>query len=688
MAGSTAYAALKGFNAYWEKQVTRLALISTKKDRPPTSVSLISAENSLPTDIQHTQNQTDSIDVEEWINRDFAIASGVLLTTLGGLWLPWLTPVSVAALVYLTWPVAKRVYRGLTRQKRLKSDALDLVCLPLLIFSGYIPAAAINYWLYYAGLKCLVKAKNNSQHQLAHIFQDQFSTVHVHTSEAEIEIDFSALQVGDIVIAQGGETIPIDGNITQGCASVDQHAITGESQPVEKTVGDTVFAFTLILSGKIYIRITKTGAETQAAKMEAMLARTTDYATARELQLEKISDDLTLPSFILAGLMLPIAGPTSALVVLDSPLLEHLYISGNINILSHLSLAARHQLLIKDGRALEKLHEIDTIVFDKTGTLTQAQPHVSRIYPVAGLSEETVLTYAATAEYKQTHPIAKAILAAAQERNLILPEIDDTHYHIGYGIRVSHQRHIIRVGSARYMTLEKITIPAAFAQQQDYCQEHAYSLVYIASDDRLIGTIELHPTPRPEAETVTRMLRQRGLSLYIMSGDHEEPTRALAHQLGIDRYFSGILPQDKAHLIQELQNQGRTVCFVGDGINDTVALKQADLSVSLGSASAIATDTAQVIFMDDDLRQFHRLFVLSDSLQKHFKRSVMWDVGPNSLCLGGALFMHLGVYGALGIYCIGLAGGLINGLLPAIRPAGELRLPPVQLTSQAADTQK
>ncbi|MEL6711384.1 MAG: heavy metal translocating P-type ATPase, partial [Pseudomonadota bacterium] len=142
-----------------------------------------------------------------------------------------------------------------------------------------------------------------------------------------------------------------------------------------------------------------------------------------------------------------------------------------------------------------------------------------------------------------------------------------------------------------------------------------------------------------------------------------------------DHYFSGTLPQDKARLIQELQEQGKTVCLVGDVVKDAVALKQADLSVSLGSTYAFIAGTAQIVFMDDDLRQFYRLFALSDSLQRNLRRCVMWDVGPNSVCIGGALFLHLGIYAALGIYSISLAGGLINGLLPGIRPAKTLSMP-------------
>ena len=661
-----AYVSCKVFKIYQENTVTKLLPQNNKEINFPKK-DLLSAKKTESSVSQHDLAETDIMDVEEWINRYFTISSIALLSTLGGIWIPFLTPVSVMILAYLTWPIARRSYQGLIKQKRLKADTLDLICLPILIFSGYLPAAAIGYWLYYLGLKFLAQAKHNSQRQLEKIFQEPFSKVWIRKADIDIEVDFSALQFGDIVIVQGGEPIPVDGVIVEGVASVDQRMMTGESQPVEKEVGDAVFAFTLMLSGKIYVQVEKAGAETQAAQTQALLTQTTNYAASRELKLEKIADDLTLPSFILAGLAIPVAGYTGALVVLDSPLLDHLYVSGNINILSHLSLASRYKLLIKDGRALERLREVDTVVFDKTGTLTQEQPHIGQIYPMPGFTEENILIYAATAEYKQKHPIAKAILDAAQARNLTLPIIDDIRYEIGYGIQVQLDSQVIRVGSARYMILEGIEIPSEIATLQQYCEEHAYSLIYIALDQHVIGTIELHPTLRPEAEEVIQQLKKRGLSLYIISGDHEKPTKALAQQLGIDNYFSGTLPQDKANLIAELQNQGKTVCFMGDGINDAVALKKADLSISLNSASTVATDTAQVILMDDDLRQFNRLFALSESLQKNLKRSVMWDVVPNTLCIGGALFLHMGIYGALALYCIGLAGGLVNGFLPSIK---------------------
>ena len=184
--------------------------------------------------------------------------------------------------------------------------------------------------------------------------------------------------------------------------------------------------------------------------------------------------------------------------------------------------------------------------------------------------------------------------------------------------------------------------------------------------------IELHPTIRPEAKDVIAQLKQRGLSLVIISGDHEKPTQALAEELAIDHYFAETMPQDKADIVRQFQQQGKSVCFVGDGINDTIALKAADVSISLNSASSIAADTAQVVLMDDSLQQFPKLFELSESLEKNFKKSLLWDVIPNMINIGGAFFFHLGVYGALGIYSIGLTGGVINGIFPSLKTSKKI----------------
>jgi len=637
----------------------------------PVSANNIRQKKELLPDKKALQ-ETDIASVEEWIDGHLTLSSIAMGTTLVGIWLPPFSLISIATLAYLTIPMVQRSYHGLVHQRKLKVDVINLVTLPLLIGSGYLPVAAFGYWLYYLGLKVMAKAKNNSQNQLTHIFSECMSTVWIVKDGIEIEINFEQLQVGDITVIQGGETIPVDGTIIKGFASIDQRAMTGEAQPAEKETGESVFAFTLMLTGKIWVKVEKAGDETVASQIQLLLNDTTDYAASVELRVEKLSDRLAFPSLFLGALALPVAGYTSALVVLDSALIDHLNITGNLNVLSHLSSAIEHRLLIKDGRALESLKSIDTVVFDKTGTLTEEIPHIGKIYASQSFTEDEVLIYAATAEYKQKHPIAKAILKAVEEQLLTLPVIDDTQYEIGYGIKVTVNKQTIRVGSGRFMTLENIPVSSDYKTLQDDANQQGYSLVYIAVDQQLAGIIELHPTIRPEAKAIIKQLKQRGLSLAIISGDHEKPTEALARELGIDQYFAETMPQDKADIVKQLQQQGKSVCFVGDGINDTIALKQADVSISLNSASSIATDTAQIVLMDDDLKQFPRLFELSESLESNYKKSLLWDIIPNMINIGGAFFFHLGVYGALGIYSIGLTGGVLNGIFPGLKTRKKL----------------
>ncbi len=628
-------------------------------------------EEALPDKAQ--LQEMDVASVEEWIDGHLILSSVAMGTTLVSLWIPPLSLVSIATLAYLTYPMIQRSYHGLVYQRKLKIDVINLITLPMLIGSGYLPVASFGYWLYYVGLKVMARAKNSSHQQLTQIFQERMSNVWVVRDEVEIEIPFDELRVGDIVVVQGGETIPVDGVITRGFASIDQRAMTGEAQPAEKGAGESVFAYTLLLTGKIWIEVEKAGDETIASQIQTLLKDSTEYAALVELRVERLSDQMAFPSLFLGALALPTVGYTSALVVLDSALVDHLNITGNLNVLSHLSKATQQRLLIKDGRALESLKTVDTIVFDKTGTLTQEMPHVGRIYASEGFSEDQVLIHAATAEYRQKHPVARAILQAASDEGLELPVIEDTRYEIGYGVKVMVDEKTIRVGSGRFMSQEDIAVSDEYKLIQEYANQHGYSLVYIAMDDELIGVIELHPTIRPEAREVIARLKRRGLSLAIISGDHEKPTQALAEELGIDHYFAETMPQDKADIVKRFQQQGKSVCFVGDGINDAIALTSADVSVSLNSASSIAADAAQVVLMDDSLQQFPQLFELSESMERNFRRNLLWDVVPNTINIVGAYFFHLGVYGAMGIYSIGLTGGVINGILPALKARYRMR---------------
>ena len=364
-------------------------------------------------------------------------------------------------------------------------------------------------------------------------------------------------------------------------------------------------------------------------------------------------------------------GPVGAVAVLNSDLGTGIRMAAPLAMLSSLSVCAHKGILVKDGRALEQMSAVDTVLFDKTGTLTHERPEVGRIIATAGLSRERVLQLAAAAERKFHHPIALAILHRAEELGLELPLHDDTQYKVGYGITVHVEGQTIRVGSKRFMELEEIAIPVAVQVAIEEAHRDGSTMVLVSVDGRLGGAIELRAAVRAEALAIVRGLRSRGIKhVAIISGDHDAPTRKLAEWLEMDRYFAQVLPADKAEIVERLQKEGRKVCFVGDGINDSIALKKADVSISLRGASTIATDTAHVIFLEGGLAKLCELRDIARNLDRNVNRSWSMIVAPNVSNVIGVFTMGFGIMSSVLTNNVSALAALANGLLPLRRVAG------------------
>jgi len=516
-------------------------------------------------------------------------------------------------------------------------------------------------------LKLQARTEVHSHQQLINIFGLQQQSVWVIREGMEVEIPLEAVQKEDIVVVNAGEIIPVDGIITDGFASIDQHSLTGESQPVETEVGTKVFAATLVLAGRILIQVEKTGTHTNAAKIGHILQQTQEFKESLRLRGKQISDRFVAPTLLASGLTLPLLGSNPAMAILWSGFGYNMRLLGPISVLNFLHIMAKNGILIKDGRSLEMLQQIDTVVFDKTGTLTMEQPQLSHLYPLQPFNEETLLTYAAAAEYRQTHPIAKAILTAAEQRGLDLPVIDEAAYQVGYGIEVKIKTTVVQVGSARFMHQKGIRLPKEIQELKNQCDAKGHSLVYVALNDNLAGVLELQPCIRPEAKEIINYLKAQGISLYIISGDHEQPTRRLAQALGIEHYFAETLPDKKAELIAKLRASGKFVSFIGDGINDAIALKQANVSISLRGASTAATDTAQIILMDGDLNKLKSLFEIAKAFEANMRTNYLTSMVPGVICLGGVFLFHMGVVGGLVVYYTAKMVGLTNTMLPLVK---------------------
>ena len=689
-----------------KRKKTSVSLITEKKTASDGSQNtevlpfLEKAQQVLPFFDQHrqllqkitsTEQEKEKSDKEKKIDQLVGLSLASLgLTTASTLLYPPLTLVALPVLLYLGVPIYQDAYHALVKEKKVRVAVVDSIIITLAIAAGQAAAVSLAYVLVFASQKLLLKTEDQSQQRIVDLFGIQQTSVWLLSDGVEVETPLDALQKGDVIVVNAGESIPVDGVITAGVASIDQHVLTGEAQPVEKGVGEKVFASTIILTGRLYIKVETTGQETTVAQIGQILANTADYKMIIRSRGEKIVDRASLPILGFGAFSLWFLGPVGAMAAVASCMATDVRIVAPLVMLSYLTLTVREGILIKDGRVLDLLNQVDTIVFDKTGTLTLQKPHVADIHLCAeGYSADKLLTYAAAAEYKQTHPIALAILEEASARELTLPPIEKTAVKVGYGLSVmiqheyehdheqgheqehEHQCQHVRVGSKRFMVMEGITIPARIEALQASCHEKGASLVMVAVDEHLIGAIELHATVRPEAQEVITQLRKRFSSMYIISGDHETPTKKLALELGIEHYFAETLPEQKAALIEELQAAGKSVCYVGDGINDSIALKTANVSISLRGASSVATDTAQIILMNENLTQLQTVFELGEHYEADMNRTLFAKMSPAFVGVPGAFLLNFNFATAVILNNLGIVAGVGSAMWPLLKEQEE-----------------
>jgi heavy metal translocating P-type ATPase len=652
--------------------VTAGAVYSVFSVRQKTQTKAL--QKTAPQQVANTENDAKVLlhnpEPEREANHYLQVAATSLGFAIGSLVYAPLTLGAVCCLVYMTIPFWKDAYASLMEKKRINMSVLDSVVLPSYVLFHFYIAGSLAHFLYYYSRKVLVKTEDHTRQNLINVFGEHPRTVWILKDGVEIEIPFKELDNHCLVIVRTGEAIPVDGIIEQGIASIDQHILTGESQPVEKTTGNEVFASTVILSGSLHIKVSKTGRATVAAQIGEILLKTADFKSSIQSSGERLADRSAVPTLLLGAVAVPTVGGSGAIAVLNASFGHTVRIFAPISILNYLDIASHNGILIKDGRSLNLLTKVDTVVFDKTGTLTLEQPHVGGVHLCNGFSEETLLQAAATAEYKQTHPIARAILAEAEARELALDEIQNAKYEVGYGIKVHiSSGQLIRVGSMRFMQLEDINVPEQIYAAIQLAHEEGHSLVLVAIDEQLAGAIELHATIRPEITKIIQDLHALGLSICILSGDHEKPTKNLAQKLGIDSYFAEALPEDKAKHIETLQAEGKQVCFVGDGINDSIALKKANVSISMRGASSIATDTAQVVLMDKTLKKLTDLFKIAKELERNLKKGFVLTIIPGAICVGGVFFLGFGVLSSILLFNLGLIAGVSNSMLPVMQKA-------------------
>jgi Cu2+-exporting ATPase len=660
IAGSALYAGIETYRHYKKPTLAQLLAEQPKKVQLNRRRPYASRREMLAHLTKHTNSSSRRV-----VNRHFILALGSLaLTSAGILGLPLLTTISLPVLTYLVLLFIRDSAFLLVRQRRAGMSIIDAIVTTSLMALGYFWAVALYTSFFYFSRRLVLKAQDTYQQHLGEAIGDIPRFAWVWLAGTEVYTPLDQIKMHDEIVVHAGEYVPVDGRIIHGFLSVDERVLTGEAQPVEKQTGDRVFASTLVLVGTCRVRVEQHGTETIAAQIGDILQKTSNYTSTLTLRGEVIGDRSALPMLLLSTATLLLLGPMSALTVLCSYIGYAMRILGPLSVLNFLKRSSQYNILIKDGRTLDVLRNVDTIIFDKTGTLTREQPRVGNIYPFASSSEDAILRYAAIAEQNQEHPSARAILQAAQDRGLSLLPIDEATYQVSYGVKVRTGESLVWVGSERFMQHEGIDLPESVETIQFYCARRGYSLIYVALDAEIVGGIEIRASIRSEAALTVQELQQRGLAVSIVSGDYEEPTRQVADELNISKYYAEMLPEDKAALVEKLQQGGKTVCFVGDGINDAIALKKARVSVSLRGSSAVATDAAQIVLLEANLEHLLNLFELADQFEHTMSLNMLLSVVPGIITTGGVYLLHFGLVHAYALYYTGFTAGITNAMFP------------------------
>ena len=594
-------------------------------------------------------------------------AGSTAIAVAGTVLYPPLAVLSVPGAVYLLRDVYVNTADTVIKGKPVGVDPLMAIFTTSMLYQGHFVVSHFFISLYLLNRQLIKRVKQESKRNIIDVFRDQPSTAWVIIDGTEVEQQVSAIREKAIVVVRAGESVPVDGRVLEGFAAVDQHMLTGESQPVEKSAGDTVFACTVVLTGSIHVQVEKTGEETASARIGQILNSTVDFKTSKQLWAEKITQQTVMPTLGLSALTLALAGPTTALIFINSHFRYRLMLATSTSALTFLNLAAQKGVLLKSGIILEKMQNIDTVVFDKTGTLTLETPNVAEVTAFGDWDANTILGLAASVEGRQSHPVAKVICNKAAALGLQVEASHEASYQVGYGLVASIGKQQIQVGSLRYAQQQGFAIPPALLDKAEQCHLLGNSLIIVSVDGVIAGAIELQATIRPETSAVIQRLRDQGLSLHIISGDHPAPTKRLAETLHIDNYHAEVLPETKAEIIKQLQAEGRSVCYIGDGINDAIALKEATVSVSLRGASSVATDTAEVILMDQNLNRLCDLFQLAREYDQNVKTTSQMVIIPSLMNLGLAFVPGYGLAASMTLSATSVLAGFGSSMLPLIR---------------------
>ncbi|MCG9886088.1 MAG: heavy metal translocating P-type ATPase [Cyanobacteria bacterium] len=587
----------------------------------------------------HDDHDHDQDHDNPWVSLQRPLLAVALAATSQWSPLRWLRPLAGLTVVSLVLPIAQRAVRSLWYDHRLSIDSLDFLAISLSASQGNLLTPALVITLHELGDTIRNQTARSTAVRSASLTDalGHFAWIKTgETGDVLTQVPSDQVPVGAIVVVHPGEQIPVDGTVLDGEATVDQQGLTGEAMPIVARSRDYVFAATLVRSGQLTLRAERVGDQTRAGAGLQLLQDAPVYDTRMANYTEKVADRVILPLLLLAGAVLLVTrDPARAAAILTLDLVTGVRVSIPTAFLGALNHTTRHGLLVRSGRTLEQLAEIDTILFDKTGTLTEGHIELVAITPVrADLSADQLLLWAATAEQRLTHPVADAIAQAAQARGLVPLERGDWDYAVGYGVTAQVAGHRVQVGSERFLRQAQVQWPET---PLDLAADLAH--LYVAFDGELVGTLSYADPLRPDSGRLLQLLQDTfQLDVYLLTGDTPERAARVADALGIapERVYAEAFPDQKAKIVQNLRRSGRTVAFVGDGLNDSVALAYADVSISFERGAEVARETAEVVLMDNDLLELLEAIAIARETRDLIEQNIALVVLPNLIALGFA----------------------------------------------------
>ncbi|MBW6451909.1 MAG: heavy metal translocating P-type ATPase [DPANN group archaeon] len=520
----------------------------------------------------------------------------------------------------------------------------------------YFEASAVLITIVIFGRYLEAKAKGKTSEAISKLIGLKPKTATVFRDGRDVKIPVDDVLVGDIIIVKPGEKIPVDGIVTEGHSSVDESMVTGESMPVEKSRGDNVIGATINKQGTFRFEATKIGTDTTLAHIikliedaqgsKAPIQRFADMISAYFVPGVLIIASLTFVTwYFVMGASIDFAILTSvAVLVIACPCA--LGLATPTAIMVGTGKGAASGILIKGGEALETSHKISSVIMDKTGTITKGKPELTDLVVTSDMSEDELLTIAASIEKGSEHPLADAIVNGANAKNLKLKTVTDFEAIPGHGIKASISNVKYHMGNIKL--IGEMGINAESHKEKMYAlEDQGKTVMLLASGKKLLGMVAVADTIKDTSKEAILELKKLGIKVYMITGDNKRAAKTIANQCGVDEFFAEVLPKDKAGYVKKLQGEGHVVAMVGDGINDAPALAQAEIGIAMGSGTDVAMETGDIVLMKDDLRDVAKAIKLSRMTMVKIKQNMFWALIYNTLGIPVAAGLLYPMWGIL-----------------------------------------